>query len=283
MRKSYFLLRTFNCQDVLEHLINPSDILSKLVKYLKNEGKILVSVPNVNNADIFLNLLRDHFNYREAGVLDNTHAKYFTKTSFVEWIDEMNDLNDWSMDCKYVGSIYAYTEYLEEIKRSLPALYNFVQLNPYFHVMQHLFVLTFFNAKNETPQLNQLLSEQPADLTYRLNEIIAKSEASSDMTDVTILSNERKIMEEQFNVAQKGWEECSEALKQLREYSERKERDNIELREALEHSNKDNIELREALEHSNKDNIELKEALEHSNKDNIELREALKNINNVRN
>ena len=52
--------------DILEHVINPTRVIENSVRYLKDKGKILISVPNVNNADIFLNLLNDHFNYREA-------------------------------------------------------------------------------------------------------------------------------------------------------------------------------------------------------------------------
>lgn len=70
--------------DILEHTINPTKVLQEISDCLKDDGKILVSVPNVNNADIILNLLRGRFNYMQAGILDNTHTKYFTKSSFVE-------------------------------------------------------------------------------------------------------------------------------------------------------------------------------------------------------
>lgn len=46
--------------DILEHVINPTRVIENSVRYLKDKGKILISVPNVNNADIFLNLLNDH-------------------------------------------------------------------------------------------------------------------------------------------------------------------------------------------------------------------------------
>ncbi|MDO4556319.1 MAG: class I SAM-dependent methyltransferase, partial [Lachnospiraceae bacterium] len=63
--------------DVLEHVINPTAVIYNIIPFLKDSGSILISIPNVNNADILLGLLNDKFNYREAGVLDNTHTKYF--------------------------------------------------------------------------------------------------------------------------------------------------------------------------------------------------------------
>ncbi len=73
--------------DVLEHLINPKDLLSELRPYLKPNGKIVVSLPNVAFLLNRLNLLFGRWNYTEFGTLDKTHLKFYTlKTAktFVE-------------------------------------------------------------------------------------------------------------------------------------------------------------------------------------------------------
>ena len=114
LKKAKILFDKIALIDILEHVINPTAVIENVIPFLKENGKILISVPNVNNGDIFLNLLRDHFNYQQSGVLDNTHTKYFTKRSFLEWISEINENNDFSLDCEYVGSTYGYTDFFRE-------------------------------------------------------------------------------------------------------------------------------------------------------------------------
>jgi len=67
--------------EVLEHLINPEKLLIKVKKLLKNDGKILISVPNIANWEIRLKLLFGSFDYEEQGILDETHLRFFTRKS----------------------------------------------------------------------------------------------------------------------------------------------------------------------------------------------------------
>jgi len=64
--------------DVLEHLRNPRAVLEKLSGLLKPGGKILISVPNVANIWVRLNLLFGRFDYSRVGILDETHLRFFT-------------------------------------------------------------------------------------------------------------------------------------------------------------------------------------------------------------
>ena len=69
--------------DVLEHLYNPEKVLERCRDFLKEDGAILVSVPNIANNNIIINLLSDEFNYTPTGLLDDTHIRFFTyKTMF---------------------------------------------------------------------------------------------------------------------------------------------------------------------------------------------------------
>lgn len=204
--------------DVLEHVINPTEVIYNALSVLKDGGKILISIPNVNNGDIVLNLLQDRFNYRAAGVLDNTHTKYFTKSSFLQWIQEMNELNEWSLDCEYVGGIFGYTEYLEQIKIKYPAVYNFIQLNPHFHVIQHMYCLTFYKQNIKTNMLDALLDEQAVDMVSKLDVLLSKSSEQTLLRDTYILPNERRMLEEQISVANRGWKECAQALQEADDF-----------------------------------------------------------------
>ncbi|EFM39204.1 methyltransferase domain protein [[Eubacterium] yurii subsp. margaretiae ATCC 43715] len=65
--------------DVLEHLYSPDKVLEQCKKVLKEDGLILISIPNVANYSIINQLLKGEFNYTEVGLLDNTHLRFFTK------------------------------------------------------------------------------------------------------------------------------------------------------------------------------------------------------------
>lgn len=64
--------------DVLEHLRSPRAVLEKLRGLLKPGGKILISLPNVANIWVRLNLLFGRFDYSRVGILDETHLRFFT-------------------------------------------------------------------------------------------------------------------------------------------------------------------------------------------------------------
>jgi len=69
--------------DVLEHVRYPEKILKKYSSMLKSNGIILASLPNVANINIRLNLFFGKWNYQDAGILDRTHMRFFTKKTIV--------------------------------------------------------------------------------------------------------------------------------------------------------------------------------------------------------
>ena len=69
--------------DVLEHLKEPYKILEKLSGLLTPNGKILLSLPNINNGNVLKRLIfQDRWDYADAGILDRTHIHFFTDSSF---------------------------------------------------------------------------------------------------------------------------------------------------------------------------------------------------------
>lgn len=204
--------------DVLEHVINPTKVLLNAAEYLNEGGKILISVPNINNGDIILNLLDGKFNYQEAGILDNTHTKYFTKSSFVEWIQEINKCDiDVSFECKYVGAVYGYTEYLDNIKVKMPLVYDFIQLNPQFNVIQNLFVLEKRQKESINENLLLLAEEKQVSLVQVLNQYLIEGMNEKfmlQMAGVKMLRNERNILEQRCISAEQGWVECDRKLQE---------------------------------------------------------------------
>ena len=72
--------------DVLEHLYYPEKVLKSVRDFLREDGSILVSIPNIAHNAIIINLLKNEFNYHPTGLLDDTHIRFFTKKTFDELI-----------------------------------------------------------------------------------------------------------------------------------------------------------------------------------------------------
>jgi 2-polyprenyl-3-methyl-5-hydroxy-6-metoxy-1,4-benzoquinol methylase len=63
--------------DVLEHLKDPEMFLKRFKRYLSEGGCVIISVPNIANWFIRLKLLLGRWDYRETGILDKTHIRFF--------------------------------------------------------------------------------------------------------------------------------------------------------------------------------------------------------------
>jgi methionine biosynthesis protein MetW len=64
--------------DVLEHLRDPASALRLLAGYLRTDGRLVVSVPNVAHVSVRLPLLLGRFTYTTTGILDSTHLRFYT-------------------------------------------------------------------------------------------------------------------------------------------------------------------------------------------------------------
>lgn len=67
--------------DVLEHLRDPDAALADLMTLLAPGGRVIVSVPHVGHVDVRLMLLEGRWEYQGTGLLDETHLRWFTKSS----------------------------------------------------------------------------------------------------------------------------------------------------------------------------------------------------------
>ena len=64
--------------DVLEHLRDAPALLRLVRSSLTPGGYAFISVPNIANVTVRLGLLFGIFEYRERGILDNTHLRFYT-------------------------------------------------------------------------------------------------------------------------------------------------------------------------------------------------------------
>lgn len=69
------------CGDVLEHLVDPWTTLRDVVVQLAPGGCVIASIPNVRHYKVLRELVFDgRFRYRESGITDATHLRFFTLT-----------------------------------------------------------------------------------------------------------------------------------------------------------------------------------------------------------
>jgi len=70
------------CADVIEHVQNRAQLLRGARRYLKPEGRLIISTPNIALWFYRLSLLAGRFEYGPRGVLDETHVHLFTGATF---------------------------------------------------------------------------------------------------------------------------------------------------------------------------------------------------------
>ncbi|MCU0885942.1 MAG: class I SAM-dependent methyltransferase [Beijerinckiaceae bacterium] len=73
------------CLDVLEHMVDPWSMVQRLGGMLAPGGRLIVSVPNIRNYRFIWRLLtRGDFRYRDFGLLDRTHLRFFVRETAIE-------------------------------------------------------------------------------------------------------------------------------------------------------------------------------------------------------
>ncbi|MGE5374130.1 MAG: class I SAM-dependent methyltransferase [Bacteroidota bacterium] len=73
--------------DILEHLPNPEQVLQKLIEHQPEDCLFMISVPNIANLWVRLNLMIGRFDYADRGILDRTHLRFFTRKSLVAMVE----------------------------------------------------------------------------------------------------------------------------------------------------------------------------------------------------
>lgn len=77
------------CNDVLEHLVDPWTVLAGLRHFLKPDGWLVASIPNVRHHKVVRRLLwPGEWKYENSGVMDRTHLRFFTQGSARELVEQ---------------------------------------------------------------------------------------------------------------------------------------------------------------------------------------------------
>lgn len=67
---------------IIEHLKDPWTALKNWKKFLKLDGFLIVTTSNIAHWSSRFDLLLGRFDYQEYGILDSTHLRFFTTTTF---------------------------------------------------------------------------------------------------------------------------------------------------------------------------------------------------------
>lgn len=182
--------------DILEHLLDPADVIYEFQKLLNDNGKLIISIPNVSHFDIIHGLMNDRFNYNKTGLLDNTHIRFFTANSFIEMIDEINDYYDIKLSVKRVATTYIEPEY----SNKYASLY--VSLNK----MQRIDILqNIFEIKKGENCINEHIND--IDLCLEINKVFdenvkLKQENELLQSKLEMIQNTKiyKFLEKKFHI-----------------------------------------------------------------------------------
>ena len=87
-------LEKYDCiifADVLEHLVNPSNVLKYFAEnHLSENGAVIISVPNASHITLITALLKCHWPSKDRGIFDRTHLRWFCKGNLIQLCEELD-------------------------------------------------------------------------------------------------------------------------------------------------------------------------------------------------
>jgi 2-polyprenyl-3-methyl-5-hydroxy-6-metoxy-1,4-benzoquinol methylase len=79
------------CNDFLEHLPDPGLFLEKIRKSMQKNACLVASLPNVRSwSNVLEFLVFKDWQYKDSGILDKTHLRFFTGKSLIRFLQENN-------------------------------------------------------------------------------------------------------------------------------------------------------------------------------------------------
>lgn len=132
--------------DVLEHLVDPWNAIVNVSKCLKRNGKIIISVPNIAHIDIIKALINCEFNYDEYGILDQTHLRFFTPSSFNDMVKNIAEEHNVFFNVERTDNIIIEPEYYEPEKFKI--LNKNTSVKEYLS-LQNIYILSLASNKND--------------------------------------------------------------------------------------------------------------------------------------
>ena len=116
--------------DVLEHLVDPWELLRRLHGVAAPGARVHVSIPNARHWTLLRDLgLRGTFGYTPAEHRDVTHLRWFTRRDLVELLESTN----WVVDAVDFGALRSVSKLAARFTRNLSAELLAYQLSAIAH------------------------------------------------------------------------------------------------------------------------------------------------------
>ncbi|WP_417458378.1 class I SAM-dependent methyltransferase [Kordiimonas sp.] len=85
LEKNYFDLMIYG--DVIEHFADPWKAIKYHLEFLKPGGTVCICIPNASHWSMIYELYNGHFRYQDQGLLDRTHLRFFTRSTFMDLLN----------------------------------------------------------------------------------------------------------------------------------------------------------------------------------------------------
>jgi len=127
--------KRFDCilyADSLEHLVDAKNNLIITKKYLRNNGFLIISFPNVRFWYTFYMLFfKKDWIYSERGIFDSTHLKFFTLKSMKRLLNEVG----------YNIIVIKRNYRLSELPKKYNGIAKFLAIFPFKDLLTHQFII----------------------------------------------------------------------------------------------------------------------------------------------
>jgi len=119
--------------DVLEHVYDPWTVLKGMKSLLNDTGSVVLSLPHVGNAAVLGCLVDEDFEYRDWGLLDRTHVRFFG----IKNVQQLLESQGMSIEqAEFVVRTPEMTEFVHRWNRLPKDVQKALQRNRYAHVFQ---------------------------------------------------------------------------------------------------------------------------------------------------
>ena len=173
--------------DVLEHCSRPDLVIRQLHDLLQPAGYIVISLPNIAHGDMRLSLLSGNFDYRETGLLDRTHLRFFTRRS----IDLFLTTSDFKIDQILPVTVEIGLTELGAVHSDIPVqAIDYVQQDPDATVYQY--VVKAFPVKIRTFSSDTYEGTRSA--STRIDHLLAENSRYQEIIAISKSMHEHDIM-----------------------------------------------------------------------------------------
>jgi len=119
--------------DVLEHLYDPWETLKRMASFISKDGYAVISLPHAGHAAVMSCLAAGDFQYRDWGLLDKTHIRFFCLKNMEELFAKAGLK---IIEAKYVTALPEATEFADGWNRLPRSLRREMSKISHSHIYQ---------------------------------------------------------------------------------------------------------------------------------------------------